>query len=210
MAKAAGDLEAVQELKMTFTPNIPQSGQSLGQTRDAIRNNFANYNTVISVNHVAPNNAGQGKHTFAEFVLQAQSPATAASEVAIYSRTLNGQPQLCLQKQNQLAAAADIQMSRLDAGIKAATAGWTFLPGGMIMQWGTTGAVNGAFTTTYTTQGGIAFSTNTYLVLLTVADPGAPSNPITSFTVDSTAYQPTTFSGHTNRAITLNYFAIGA
>ena len=29
---------------MTFTPNIPQTGQSLGQTRDAVRNNFTDYN----------------------------------------------------------------------------------------------------------------------------------------------------------------------
>ena len=47
---------------MTFTPNIPQSGQSLGQTRDAVRNNFTNYNTVVSVDHVAPNSSGEGQH----------------------------------------------------------------------------------------------------------------------------------------------------
>ena len=47
---------------MTFTPGIPASGQSLGQTRDAIRNNFANYNTLVSVDHVAPNASGQGEH----------------------------------------------------------------------------------------------------------------------------------------------------
>ena len=120
---------------MTFTPNIPQTGQSLGQTRDAVRNNFTNYNTVMSVNHVAPNSAGQGKHTFAEFIVQAQSPATAASEVALYSRTLNGVPQLCLQKQSQALNAADIQMSRVDVGVTGATTGSTFLPGGMVMQW---------------------------------------------------------------------------
>ncbi len=47
---------------MTFTSNIPQSGQSLGQTRDSVRNNFGNYNTVVSVDHVAPNASGQGQH----------------------------------------------------------------------------------------------------------------------------------------------------
>jgi hypothetical protein len=47
---------------MTFTPNIPQSGQSLGQTRDPIRDNFTNYNTVVSVDHMAPNSADQGRH----------------------------------------------------------------------------------------------------------------------------------------------------
>lgn len=191
------------------------SGQSLGQTRDAIRNNFTNYFNTISLNHVAPNSAGAGKHTFAEFVEQAQAPATSIDEVAVYSRqvTYPGpviNSELFLQKENQLVNAADIQMSRLDVGIKAGTSGWTFLPGGLIMQWGTTGVVNGAYTTIYTAHGGIAFKTATYQVFLTVNDPGAPNTPVTSFTVNQSLNSPTQFQGTTNRAITLSYLAIGA
>lgn len=121
---------------MSFTPNIPQTGQTLGQTRAAVNNNFANYFNTIAVNHIAPNNAGAGKHNLSEYVVQAQSPATAASEVATYSRSISGTPELCLQKQNQLAAAADVQMSRLDTGVLAAQNGYSFLPGGVIIQWG--------------------------------------------------------------------------
>jgi hypothetical protein len=52
---------------MTFTPNIPSTGQTLGQTRDPIRDNFTNYNNTISQDHIPPNSpspftAGQGKH----------------------------------------------------------------------------------------------------------------------------------------------------
>ncbi len=124
---------------MTFTPNIPQSGQSLGQTQAAILNNFENYFNTMGVNHVPPNGAGgypQGKHTFAEFVSQAQSPATASSEVSTYCRTISAVPELCIQKAGQLANAADVQMTRLDTGALAANNGYSFLPGGLIIQWG--------------------------------------------------------------------------
>lgn len=124
---------------MSFTPNIPQSGQSLGQTRDNVRNNFANYNTVMSVNHVAPNNAGQGKHNFCEFPTQGVNPngapATSAGEVAVYCKTIGGVPELFMQKENQLANAADIQLSKTSYGVLAASNGYTFLPGGIILQW---------------------------------------------------------------------------
>lgn len=195
---------------MSFTGGIPQSGQSLGQTRDAIRNNFTNYNDTIKVNHIAPNSAGAGKHTFAEFVVQAASPATTTGEVSVYSRAISAIPELFLQKENQLVGAADIQMSRLDKGVLAGATGWTFLPGGLIMQWGSTGVVNGAFTTNYIARGGISFTTNTYRVFLTVDDPGAPGSPIPSFTINSALNLAASFSGNTNRSITLNYVAIGS
>lgn len=126
---------------MTFTGGIPQPGQSLGQTQAAVNNNFANYFNAFSVNHVQPNGDGtypQGKHELCEFVSQAESPATTSAEVAVYCRSLgvpSGTPQLFLQKQNQLANAADIQMSRVDTGALAANSGYSFLPGGAIIQW---------------------------------------------------------------------------
>jgi hypothetical protein len=125
---------------MTFTGGIPQPGQSLGQTQAAVNNNFTNYFNAFSVNHVQPNGNmtyPQGKHTFCEFVSQAESPATSTAEVSVYCRTISSVPQLCLQKANQLANAADIQMSRVDTGVGInGQNGWTFLPGGIIFQWG--------------------------------------------------------------------------
>lgn len=147
------------------------TGQSLGQTRDAIRNNFTNYFDTLSVNHVAPNGAGgftQGKHTFAEFVVQAQSPATATNEVSEYCRVANGVPQLFLQKQNQIAGAADVQLSRLDYGVLSANDGYTFLPGGTIFQWGTFSAAVGTDTLTWASLGLPNFPTNCWKLYLTI------------------------------------------
>lgn len=61
---------------MSFTPNIPQVTQSLGQTQAAVFNNFANYNTVISVDHVAPNALNQGNHNQVTFYQYGSAPYT--------------------------------------------------------------------------------------------------------------------------------------
>lgn len=198
---------------MTFTPNIPQPGQSLGQTVNLISGNFTNYAQVISVNHLGPNGANAGKHNLSEYVVQAQSPATSANEVATFCRVGNisnpwsTTPELYLQSQNQVAGAGDIQMSRLDSGIKFGTTGWTFLPGGFIMQWGSCGIVNGEFTTVYTARGGIAFKVQTWQVFLVANDPGIPPNLV--YTINELLNAPTQFVGHTNLPVTLSYLAIG-
>lgn len=75
---------------MTFTPNIPTTGQSLGNTRDAIRNNFTNYNNVISENHYAPNDANEGKHKYLQMPEEAADPATAVNEGAVYVKQGTG------------------------------------------------------------------------------------------------------------------------
>lgn len=76
---------------MSFTPGIPNTGQSLGFTKDSVRNNFLNYFDTISVNHVAPNVAGAGKHKFMQMPVQGSAPSTAATEGAIYAKTILGQ-----------------------------------------------------------------------------------------------------------------------
>lgn len=116
---------------MTFTPNIPTTGQSLGNTRDMIRNNFTNYNDVVSVNHVAPNDPNQGKHNFLQMPDQAAAPTTAANELGVYSKDVAGNSRLFLRQENN---GTEIQMSGIDPLI--ATSGYTFLPGGLLMQWG--------------------------------------------------------------------------
>lgn len=76
---------------MTFTPNIPATGTSLGESRPLIVGNFTNYNTVLSVNHVAPNASGQGKHKFLQMPVQASAPSTASGEGGIYVKTAGSQ-----------------------------------------------------------------------------------------------------------------------
>jgi hypothetical protein len=75
---------------LTYTPDIPQTGESLGGTRDRIRTNFQQIDTVNSVNHVAFADSGSGKHKFLqmpEITTQTPNtpPSTAANEGALYT-----------------------------------------------------------------------------------------------------------------------------
>ena len=78
---------------MSFTANIPASGQSLGSSRLQVLNNFANYNTVVSVDHVAPNASGQGEHakvTLNTFGSASYTVSGSKSYISSYSASAAG------------------------------------------------------------------------------------------------------------------------
>jgi|SRR5208337_377759 len=78
---------------MTFTTNIPVSGQTLGGSRPLVNGNFTSLYNTIAVNHVPPNGSmgiGQGKHTFVEMPVQAVTPTTLVNEGGLYTQTLAG------------------------------------------------------------------------------------------------------------------------
>ena len=73
---------------MSYNPNVPKSGQTLGFTRDPIRTNFQQIQTVIDINHVDFGEANQGKHFKLDMPDQSSSiPSSVADEITAYSRT---------------------------------------------------------------------------------------------------------------------------
>lgn len=130
---------------MTFTPNIPVSGQSLGETRDPIRNNFTYISTTLAKNHFPTNDANAGKHQKVEMPV-GSLPTGVASEGILYTKTATGS-QLYYTPD---ASGNEYQMTRTiaakystfstnsvyDATQPDNQGGWTFLPGGMLLQYG--------------------------------------------------------------------------
>jgi hypothetical protein len=129
-----------------FTPNIPTSGQSLGVTRVPFFNNFNTINTTISVNHVAMNDANQGKHKFLQMPTQGSAPSTAADESGVYSKKVASINNLFFAQGNrakQYQLTTVVATSNGDSRFGTFTnysgnnsGGWTFLPGGLILQYG--------------------------------------------------------------------------
>jgi hypothetical protein len=179
---------------MTFTPGIPNTGQSLGSTQAAIRNNFANYDATMSVNHVAPNSSGAGKHTIAEFVAQGSDPVTAASEITIYGKTVGSGTQLFVRRDN---SGSVYQMTGVVPSV--GSSGYTSLPGGIIIQWGNFSANPGGTATSFP----MTFPNNCFSItavpVSNTARPLAVSSPTTS---GFTAYPQ-------NNGTTVYYIAIG-
>ena len=131
---------------MPYTDNIPQTGQSLGQTQSAVNTNFGIIRTVQKVNHVDYDAADQGKHNFLQMPNQASAPATAINELGAYAKSSTGS-NLFLRSEN---SGSEYKMTAFDdtkftlfatntiynAVPQNSFGGWTFLPGGLLLQYG--------------------------------------------------------------------------
>jgi hypothetical protein len=196
---------------MTFTPGIPNTGQSLGSTRDAIRDNFTNYFDTMSVNHVAPNGTPQGtqgKHTFAEFVAQSADPSTTPSETTLYSKTTSGSnTELFIRKDN------DGSVYQLTNGVPAISAiayasGNSFIAGGLLVYWGILSATGGPQTFT----GVFNFPTTCIQVFTQVSNIGASPNAfvyVASFTKTNLTIDSVTRTANSAQPCIFSFLAIG-
>lgn len=163
---------------MTFTDNVPQSGQTLGNTQVPINNNFAAIKTAQSVNHVVYNDPNEGKHKFLQMPEQVSAPTTAANEAGFYAKVGTNPAESNLffrgegsgfeyQLTKSIAASTGNFGNNSAYGAPPAgftqTGGWTFLPGGLLLQYGFYGKT-GALGSTGTIQFPVTFSTAVYSV----------------------------------------------
>jgi hypothetical protein len=115
--------------------NVPLTGQTLGVTRVPINQNFSVIDQAFSQDHVDFNLPGQGKHDQVTFPSQSSAPTFLATEIGLFNQ--NASP----------TGINDIWMARGTAaafpitGYKTvgvgATNGWTYLPSGLKIAWGT-------------------------------------------------------------------------
>lgn len=109
---------------------VPNAGQSLAVTRDPIRNNFGTINAAFLVDHVEYNIADQGKHKQVTFPNNAPPAAPIANEIKLYNANGGGIPQLFVQR--VAAPALNIPFTQATY----VSPGYTYLPSGIIIQWG--------------------------------------------------------------------------
>lgn len=117
---------------MAYNQNIPQPTDKLSQSQSDILNNFQAINTLITVNHATFGTANAGKHNFVSLPQQGGNPGTAAAEIALYSKadaTSTGGVGLYLQRPSNGAA---VSLTSANAVVN----GWSMLPSGIIIQWG--------------------------------------------------------------------------
>jgi len=143
---------------MTFVPQ-PNSGQTLGQTRDQMRSNTNLLRDAIAVNHVDLNQSDVGKHKFVVMPVQVAAPTTLANEAATYSKSVGGKSQVFFIRdatagtECALTAGDTSQAQFAVNSIGYQTncdGGWTFLPGALYFQYGTRNAPgNGTATVTF-------------------------------------------------------------
>lgn len=144
---------------MTFSPNSPSTGDSLGSTRDVIRTNFQQIDVVNSVNHIAFNESDKGKHKFMQMPEQGSNPTTAVNEGALVVRvgTNPAEANLFFRGESdgalyQLTRSDQTNQARFGMSSSTLPNGWTFLPGGLILQWGSVTNPGTSGTVTFATS----------------------------------------------------------
>lgn len=141
---------------MSYFPAIPAATDDPSVSQSAIQTNFGTLNTAFALNHVAlGSGASQGKHNFTEMPVQTLNPETISGEGTLFTKTVsdhsvNGSQLFYMPDANSTMTPGDVyQMTRTIHANYSTFAnqtgsnfsGWTFLPGGLLMQWGTfTGA----------------------------------------------------------------------
>lgn len=159
----------------TYTPGYPPDGSSLGQTKSTIRNNLDGTFQTLAVDHI--NNNGQpgskpaGYHTIIHEVTQ-----TNVTTVAGYNQIFSGVPGTLVVNgvtTKAIPSNGDTQLYSLTGmgglsqltGNSSAANGYVWI-GGILMQWGSTTAVQGASATTISFP--VAFPTAVFSVQGTV------------------------------------------
>lgn len=190
--------------------DTPQSGNSLGITQPLIKANFSTIDTAFSVNHVPYNDAStfQGKHAFVQFNVLSSAPTPVANDISMYNlnSTLTGLNELFIVK-------ADGTTTTPITASHQATTGWSYLPSGLLIKWGLTGAISGSnpFAYSYPTSASTPVFSSVFTVLLTPIDTTTPFQyalSIQTGTITTTGFS-IVYQGTPTGTTAAQYLAIG-
>jgi len=191
---------------MPYDENIPDANDLLSQSQADIQQNFAALKTLIDIDHETFGAANEGKHIQVTLPESAGDPAPAANEAIVYTKlsAVTGETGLFWQKEN---AGDVIEMTAYNQ----AASGYTLLPSGMKLCWGT-GTINNGSVTSGAIVFNSAFTTATYSVQVTPTGyPGGAAQDSVLQVVGLTVaqFQVTRNNAYTGSGVNFSYIAIG-
>lgn len=193
---------------MSYQPNIPTGLLDLSVDYLNIKNNFTALNNVFGVDHTTFDNAtsNKGYHTVIHAISQSGDPTQISGTGELYVKTVNsgGANDTALFFRTGTNGFVSQITSNLVPVVPAAnvTNGYTYLPGGLVLQWGTVAPNSNTTTTvTFSSSGGIAFPNYIYNVQVTrqrpTSDPGSSYEfYIDNSTISKTQFQIINRDGH--------------
>ena len=160
---------------MVYTVDIPQPTDDPSQSQGQILGNFQGINTLVNVNHVDFDEADEGKHKFLQMPEQAAAPATAANEAGLFAQesSLTAVTELVFRRES---SGTEIEFT----GLLANTNGWTRLPSGILLKWGS-GSGSGAVTVVFPTGATIPAFSNVFSAQVSVEDSSGTPNTFATF-----------------------------
>lgn len=200
---------------MSYQAAIPAATDQLSVSQGDLQNNFGALNTYLGVNHVGFNGSDQGKHVFITFPVQTVNPSVTpgfnTAEIGLYNfnYSVTGKNELFV---NKISGAGSVQkpitasLLSYNATPAQGTAGWTYLPSGLLIMWGTTNSVSGTYIQTIPVGANIPV----YTQILSVQITPFLSGGTTSFSaIFSGIVSPTQFNVWLSTTAGFNWLVIG-
>lgn len=160
---------------MAYNENIPQASDNPSQSQAQILDNFQEISTAFNTNHGNFNAGNQGKHSFLQMPEQSSPPSTSSDEMGLYT------------KESSLTSLAEMFIRRESNGTEieftsflGAANGWTRLPSGVLLKWGS-GNGSGAHTTNFPTGATIPVFAAVYTAFVVTADSSPTPNTFATF-----------------------------
>lgn len=116
---------------MTYTQNIPDAPNNPSQDQPLMKANTNAIFTYVATDHIPFNVPNAGNHDIIKQPPQAGDPAAVAGKGQTYTKVVTGDEQLFYRS-----GAGVISQLTNAIGTLAAANGYSYLPGGMIIQWG--------------------------------------------------------------------------
>lgn len=165
-------------MSFQYNPNIPSAPNDPADDQPIMQLNAAAINGIIGVDHVGFNTLGGGFHKKSTYVNQGTPPVSAANSLVLYATTTGSGTELHMVRDGN--ALTDTKLT--SASIIAPTVsgdGCTFLPGGLLLQWGTNAFSNPVLYTQ-------AFAAPAFSIQLTPRGSGLSSSSSLKYSISAT------------------------
>lgn len=177
---------------MTYQPNIPQPGDLLSDSQSDLLNNFITADAVMGINHYpfSDGTSKEGKHKFVELVNNVTAPSTVNNEGTLYARPFSPSADTDLWYKSD-ANTFEYQLTRVNTvknglfanntnypqtpSVADQFGGWTFLPGGIFLQYGIGNVASKGTSTTFKYP--ISFTGIPFSITLSIISQDASNNP---------------------------------
>lgn len=191
---------------MTYNPNIPQANDLISTSQGDLLTNFGQIDDGVSVgianDHVSLTDGtatNRGRHANIRFVEQAGDPATPVDQVGLYAKDTGGVPRLYIREES---SGTVYQLN--GATPTVANPGTTWLPGGLILNYGSAAlGANSQVTYNFAT----AFPNNVFSITTAVQANAVVSDA--DHYIRTIALANFAVRNPTGQAWTLHYIAIG-
>lgn len=195
---------------MSYDPNIPNASDFLADSQGQLKINFQQLDAGFAFDHYqfSDGTANRGKHKAVEMVDQA-TPAGDAGQSNLWSNTDGTTSQLYYMNEAstnvyQLTKAIDASYANFGNAVynsgNTVNAGWTFLPGGLILQYGTTVNITNAGSTLITFP--VTYASAPFSVVITMnRNDNTKSVDITVFDLTTTDFKIINSSSNNSKPV---------